>query len=103
MFMAIEIYSATVLLLKNFPRNINGVKKTSELLPLCHPLSLDHISIHTEIDEKNNTNLAMAESADNGKPLWLTKQMDIPRCAENIRFFRRCGGKFNPFSLKSLR
>ena len=33
---------------------INGVKKTSELLPLCHPLSLDHISIHTEIDELKN-------------------------------------------------
>ena len=34
---------------------INGVKKTSELIPLCHPLSLDHISIHTEIDEGNKT------------------------------------------------
>ena len=34
---------------------INGVKKTSELIPLCHPLSLDHISIHTEIDETRNT------------------------------------------------
>ena len=31
---------------------INGVKKTSELIPLCHPLPLDHISLHTEIDEK---------------------------------------------------
>jgi len=33
---------------------INGVKKTSELIPLCHPLSLDHISIHSEIDESKN-------------------------------------------------
>ena len=33
---------------------INGVKKTSELIPLCHPLPLDHISIHTEIDEPKN-------------------------------------------------
>ena len=32
---------------------INGAKKTSELIPLCHPLSLNHISIHTEINEKN--------------------------------------------------
>ena len=32
---------------------INGVKKTSELVPLCHPLPLDHISLHTEINEKN--------------------------------------------------
>ena len=34
---------------------INGVKKTSELIPLCHPLSLDHISIHTEIDESKKS------------------------------------------------
>ena len=34
---------------------INGVKKTSELIPLCHPLSLDHISIHTEINEKKES------------------------------------------------
>ena len=34
---------------------INGVKKTSELIPLCHPLSLDHISIHTEINESMNS------------------------------------------------
>jgi len=32
---------------------INGAKKTSELIPLCHPLPLNHISIHTEINEKN--------------------------------------------------
>ena len=34
---------------------INGVKKTSELIPLCHPLPLDHISLHTEIDEQKNS------------------------------------------------
>ena len=34
---------------------INGVKKTSELIPLCHPLPLDHISIHTEINKKKNS------------------------------------------------
>jgi len=25
----------------------------AELIPLCHPLSLDHISLHTEVNEKN--------------------------------------------------
>ncbi len=34
---------------------INGVKKTSELIPLCHPLPLDHISLHTEINDKKNS------------------------------------------------
>ena len=44
---------------------INGVKKTSELIPLCHPLSLDHISIHTEInDEKNSITVYCLVSAN---------------------------------------
>ncbi len=31
--------------------------------------------------------LAEAETMDNGKPLWLSKKVDIPRAAANFRFF----------------
>lgn len=31
--------------------------------------------------------LALAESMDNGKPLWLAKKVDIPRASDNFRFF----------------
>lgn len=31
--------------------------------------------------------LALAESKDNGKPLWLARSVDIPRCVSNFRFF----------------
>ncbi|MGZ5285912.1 MAG: aldehyde dehydrogenase, partial [Flavisolibacter sp.] len=31
--------------------------------------------------------LALAESNDNGKPLWLSKRVDIPRASANFRFF----------------
>jgi len=31
--------------------------------------------------------LALAETNDNGKPLWLSKKVDIPRAAANFRFF----------------
>jgi len=31
--------------------------------------------------------LALAESTDNGKPLWLAKKVDIPRASHNFRFF----------------
>lgn len=31
--------------------------------------------------------LALAESIDNGKPLWLAKKVDIPRASDNFRFF----------------
>jgi aminomuconate-semialdehyde/2-hydroxymuconate-6-semialdehyde dehydrogenase len=31
--------------------------------------------------------MVAAESQDNGKPEWLTKQVDIPRASENLRFY----------------
>jgi aminomuconate-semialdehyde/2-hydroxymuconate-6-semialdehyde dehydrogenase len=38
------------------------------------------------IDE-NLEGLALAETNDNGKPLWLSKLIDIPRASSNFRFF----------------
>ncbi|HRE64930.1 MAG TPA: aldehyde dehydrogenase [Ferruginibacter sp.] len=38
------------------------------------------------IDEHSNE-LALAETNDNGKPLWLSKKVDIYRAAANFRFF----------------
>ena len=46
---------------------INGVKKTSELIPLCHPLSLDHISIHTEVDESKKSIIVYCLVSANSK------------------------------------
>ena len=46
---------------------INGVKKTSELIPLCHPLPLDHISLHTEINEKKNSVIVYCLVSANSK------------------------------------
>ena len=37
--------------------------------------------------EQNLDALAAAESRDNGKPEWLARSVDIPRCAKNFRFF----------------
>ena len=37
--------------------------------------------------EENLEALAMAETIDNGKPLWLSKKVDIPRASSNFRFF----------------
>ena len=42
--------------------------------------------IATLIDE-NREGLAVAETTDNGKPLWLSKRVDIPRASANFRFF----------------
>ena len=46
---------------------INGVKKTSELIPLCHSLPLDHISLHTEINEKKNSIIVYCLVSANSK------------------------------------
>jgi len=46
---------------------ISGVKRTSDLIPLCHPLSLDHISIHTEIDESKNSIIVYCLVSANSK------------------------------------
>ena len=36
--------------------------------------------------------LALAETNDNGKPLWLSHKVDIPRASANFRFF--CNGYY---------
>jgi len=41
----------------------------------------------SELIEENAELLAQAESKDNGKPVSLARQVDIPRAAHNIRFF----------------
>lgn len=38
------------------------------------------------IDENLET-LALAETNDNGKPIWLSREVDIPRASANFRFF----------------
>ena len=40
-----------------------------------------------ELIDENSDELALAETNDNGKPLWLSKQVDIPRASSNFRFF----------------
>jgi aminomuconate-semialdehyde/2-hydroxymuconate-6-semialdehyde dehydrogenase len=40
-----------------------------------------------ELIDANLDVLAQAETTDNGKPLWLSKKVDIPRASANFRFF----------------
>ena len=45
---------------------------------------LNHIA---ELIDAHLEELALAETNDNGKPLWLSKKVDIPRASANFRFF----------------
>ncbi len=40
-----------------------------------------------ELIDEHLDELALAETTDNGKPLWLSKKVDIPRASSNFRFF----------------
>ena len=40
-----------------------------------------------ELIDQHRDELALAETNDNGKPLWLSKRVDIPRASSNFRFF----------------
>ncbi|MBU3714967.1 MAG: aldehyde dehydrogenase [Ferruginibacter sp.] len=47
-----------------------------------------------ELIDENLDALALAETNDNGKPLWLSKQTDIPRASSNFRFFATASMQF---------
>ena len=59
--------------------------------PQWSALSIDERSRYlikiADIIESKLESLAHDESLDNGKPLWLSKVVDIPRAAANFRFF----------------
>ena len=44
-----------------------GVKKTHELIPLCHPLSISHIDIKFNFHEKNNSIEILATCKSSGQ------------------------------------
>lgn len=70
---------------KAFPSwSATSVEERSEIL----------LKIATLIDT-NLDQLALAESIDNGKPLWLAKSVDIPRAATNFRFFAKAITQFS--------
>ncbi len=52
------------------------------------------LKIATLIDQKFDA-LSLAESIDNGKPIALSQNMDIPRAASNIRFFAKAITQFS--------
>jgi len=56
----------------------------------------------SELLESNLERFAMAESKDNGKPLSLAKQIDIPRAASNFRFFGNAITQFASESHESV-
>lgn len=68
-----------------------AVKAAKKAFPAWSILSVEKrfniLNKIAELIEENLNGLALAETNDNGKPLWLAKQVDIPRASSNFRFF----------------
>jgi cyclic pyranopterin monophosphate synthase len=45
---------------------IQASKKTSELIPLCHPLALSHVSLKFELDRKTSSILCQVQAETTG-------------------------------------
>ncbi|ARN78816.1 2-hydroxymuconic semialdehyde dehydrogenase [Nonlabens spongiae] len=79
-----------------------AVQAAEEAFPAWSQTSIDERSkimlrIADLIEEELNE-LAVAESKDNGKPLWLAKAVDIPRASSNFRFY---GNAITQYASKS--
>ncbi len=84
-----EVYS---LIPDSDSRDIDqAVIAAQKAFPAWSRLAINERAAHLlAVSEKilaNLDRLALAESIDNGKPLWLAKSVDIPRAASNFQFF----------------
>ncbi len=55
-----------------------------------------------DLIDANLEKLAIAESLDNGKPVWLAKKVDIPRASANLRFYAHAITQFASISHKMV-
>lgn len=68
-----------------------AVKAAKKAFPVWSTMTVEKrfiiLNKIAELIDENLDALALAETNDNGKPLWLAKAVDIPRASANFRFF----------------
>ena len=89
---------------------IMAAKKTAELIPLCHPISLSHVELELEIDKDSSCVLCRARTevvAQTGVEMEaltavqvclltiydMCKAMDRGMCMDGIQLLEKSGGK----------
>lgn len=95
---------------------IQAAKRTSDLIPLCHPLALDAIQIEVDVPDPGQPCLrvrctasvhartgvemeAMVGAAVAALTLYdMTKALDHGICVESVRLVRKTGGKSGPWA-----
>lgn len=98
---------------------IMGAKRTSELIPLCHPLPLDQVLVELQLDEKDNQIQISATARTTAKTgvemealtavtiaaltiYDMCKGVDKGMRIENIRLVRKRGGESGDILLEKL-
>ena len=96
---------------------IMGAKKTSELIPLCHPLNIEAINIDFEINNKANQINVIVNCKTNNKTgieiealtavsictltiYDMCKSVDRSMHIDNIRLVHKSGGKSGTYNKK---
>lgn len=96
---------------------IMAAKKTSELIPLCHPIFIDEVKIDFSLDEKNSTVEITAGVKSMGRTgvemealtavaiaaltvYDMVKGIDRGARIENIRLVKKSGGKSGDITLE---
>jgi len=89
---------------------IMGAKRTSELIPLCHPLPLDKISVDLELDDEKNAIIIICTAKTTAKTgvemealtavsvtaltiYDMCKAVDKTMQIQDIRLMKKTGGK----------
>lgn len=89
---------------------ILAAKKTADLIPLCHPLGLDHVVVAFEFDPDSQAVVAFCQAATSARTgvemealagvqtalltIWdLAKQVEAGLAIDNVRLLLKEGGK----------
>ena len=97
---------------------IMATKRTSDLIPMCHPLALNKCSIDFDIDENVGTVTAVCTVRTDGKTgvemealtgvsvtlltiYDMCKAIDKRMCIENLHLVSKQGGKSGDFSFEN--
>jgi cyclic pyranopterin phosphate synthase len=96
---------------------IMAAKKTPELIPLCHPIPIDEVTVDFKLDEKNSTIEISSTARSTGKTgvemeamtatavaaltiYDMCKGVDRGMKIENIRLIQKSGGKSGKITLE---
>ena len=96
---------------------IMGAKQTAQLIPLCHPLGLDHVSVKLQADQTRGGIEITAECHITGKTgvemealtavsvtaltiYDMCKAMDKAMCISDIRLLHKSGGKSGTYDAR---